>query len=141
MAEPLTEMRTEAFKRLRALHREKHGTKPPTYKDTTERDLERCIIDYLKLKGYHAERIHCSGMAYLKDGKLSYYPTTMHKGTSDIHATIKGRFIAIEIKIGTDRQSTWQREYEADIRQAGGIYIIARSFAGFLIELHKKIKL
>jgi hypothetical protein len=52
-------------------------------------------------------------------------------GTADISATIKGRSVKIEIKIGSDRQSEAQRNYQHIIEKAGGIYFIAKDFAQF----------
>ena len=47
-------------------------------------------------------------------------------------ATIDGRAVKIEVKIGSDRQSQAQRDYQKAIEQSGGIYFIASSFEQFL---------
>jgi hypothetical protein len=53
-------------------------------------------------------------------------------GSADISATIKGRSVKIEVKYGKDRQSDAQKAYQKAIEEAGGVYVIARDFEGFL---------
>ena len=48
-------------------------------------------------------------------------------GQADITGVITGRRIDIEVKTDTGRQSIEQREYQARITFAGGIYVLARS--------------
>jgi hypothetical protein len=54
------------------------------------------------------------------------------RGTADISATIAGKSVKIEVKIGSDRQSPAQHEYQKAVEQAGGIYFIASSFEQFM---------
>jgi len=53
-------------------------------------------------------------------------------GSADISATIYGRSVKIEVKIGKDRQSEAQKNYQAMIERSGGTYIIAKDFDLFL---------
>ena len=131
----------EALKRLRKLYRETFPTKrAPTYEDKSETGLTRCIIDYLNMKGYQAERIHCIGAPIPQgNGLFKFGKTTMDRGTADISATIHGRSVKIEIKIGTDRMSSYQWNYKDAIERAGGLYLVARSFPHFLKEIHRRI--
>lgn len=137
------QLKKEAFKKLRNLHREKRpGVRIPIYRDETANDLTTCIVDYINLKGFQAERVHCFGSPIpVKDGLYKMGRTNMHKGTSDIHSVIMGLSVKVEVKAGSDRMSTYQWKYKEEVEQAGGIYIIARSFPQFLKELHQKIKL
>lgn len=48
-------------------------------------------------------------------------------GSSDILACIKGRFVAIEAKVGKDPQRKHQADFETAVVAAGGIYILARA--------------
>jgi len=57
---------------------------------------------------------------------------TSTAGSADISATIKGRSVKIEVKIGKDRQSDAQKRYQEMIERAGGIYIIAKDFDSFV---------
>jgi hypothetical protein len=62
----------------------------------------------------------------LKDatGRLVRYGLA---GSSDILACIRGRFVGIEAKVGRDTQRKNQSDFAAAVRQAGGVYILARS--------------
>lgn len=123
---------------------------PRTFRDDSANGLTKCILSILRIKGHQAERINSTGR--IIDKRKSYtdvvgrrrtigsydwvYGTTT-KGTTDISATIAGHSVKIEVKIGIDRQSEAQRIYQAEVEQAGGIYFIARIFAGFL-EWHNE---
>ncbi len=116
----------------------------PNYTDKTANGLTKCIIQFIQLTGGQAERINCMGRAidnrktYTNTlgqcrtiGSVEYIKTTEQRGTADISATIKGRSVKIEVKIGNDRQSDAQRLYQKSIEESGGIYIIAKDFEQF----------
>lgn len=48
------------------------------------------------------------------------------RGLPDIIAVIRGRFVAIEVKAGRDKQSEYQRARQFEIEKAGGAYLIVR---------------
>ena len=48
-------------------------------------------------------------------------------GSPDILACIKGRFVGVECKVGKDRQSKVQSDFQAALSRHDGIYILARS--------------
>jgi hypothetical protein len=54
------------------------------------------------------------------DGR--YIPGTTRKGTADISATIRGKSVMIEIKVGRDKPSPYQLAEQQKERAAGGIY-------------------
>nr|MDQ3022693.1 hypothetical protein [Bacteroidota bacterium] len=64
-------------------------------------------------------------------GSTKWIKGTGTNGTADISATIKGRSVKVEVKIGTDKQSSFQKKYQLDIENAGGYYFIARNFQDF----------
>ena len=114
------------------------------YDDTTSNGLTKCIIEFLKLTGNHGERTGNEGRTIdnrkqVTDvigrtktiGTIKRIPSSGTKGTSDIKAIIQGRMVAIEVKIGKDRQSEAQKDYQAMIERAGGIYWIVKSFDDF----------
>lgn len=116
----------------------------PKYSDKTANGLTRCILDFLQLEGMQAERINNMGRVLdnrkiVTDvigrqrtvGSTKYIPGTGTNGTADISATINGRSVKIEVKIGKDRQSKAQKQYQQAIENAGGTYIIAKTFKGF----------
>jgi hypothetical protein len=128
---------------------ETHPNYPPNYipktmyKDSTANGLTKAIIDYITLHGYQAERINTMGTAREKKttaGKVIGVTWTKGTGTvgsADISATIRGRSVKIEVKIGKDRQSEAQKRYQENIERAGGIYIIAKDFDTF-VEWYEK---
>lgn len=58
-------------------------------------------------------------------------------GTSDIQGYQKktGRFIAVEVKAGSDTLKPHQAAFLQEVKRNGGIAIVARDFDGFLDEL------
>ncbi len=108
------------------------------YKDSTANGLTRAICDYINYQGYQAERINTMGTAREKKttaGKVigvTWTKGTSTAGSADISATIKGRSVKIEVKIGKDRQSEAQKRYQENIEKAGGTYIIAKDFDSFV---------
>jgi hypothetical protein len=113
------------------------------YKDSTANGLTRAICDYINYNGYQAERINTMGTAREKKttaGKVigvTWTKGTSTAGSADISATIKGRSVKIEVKIGKDRQSDAQKRYQENIEKAGGTYIIAKNFDDF-VEWYEK---
>jgi hypothetical protein len=121
-----------------------HALKIPKYTDKTANGLTKAICDFLNLSGWQAERINVMGRMVDNRktytdvigrqktiGSAKYIPTTGRKGSADISATIKGRSVKIEVKIGKDRQSKYQKEYQEEVENAGGIYLIAKDFDSF----------
>ena len=114
------------------------------YIDTTANGLERCIVDFIRYNGYQAERIKNTGRPIdntqqVTDilgrtrtiGSISYIKGTGTNGTADISATIFGRSVKVEVKIGKDFQSQAQKEYQQSIIDSGGQYWIAKDFDSF----------
>jgi hypothetical protein len=113
----------------------------PSYNDKTANGLTKCIIDFLTLKGFQAERIanqgrFIEGESYVDVlGNKRQLPGKWIKGsgtngTADISATISGRSVKIEVKIN-DKQTEAQKQYQKQIEQAGGVYIISKDFQSF----------
>lgn len=123
---------------------EKYPTIPPTYHpkrkwdDKTANGLTKAITSFIQFNGYQAERINTMGVAREKkrtDGKVigvTWTKGTTTAGSADISATIRGRSVKIEVKVGKDRQSEAQKRYQESIERAGGVYLIARDFDSFV---------
>jgi len=127
----------EAVKQLEQVTGEKH-------RDDTANGLTNCIIAYVKYKGGQAERINTMGVPIDRRqqvtdilgrtrtiGSVQWRRSGSTIGSADISATIQGRSIKIEVKIGKDRQSDAQRKYQQQVEQAGGLYYIAKDFTSF----------
>jgi hypothetical protein len=119
-----------------------HGL-PSRYQrtDNNANGLTACIKDWIQWHGGQCERVSNQGQARVNKIQLSngltrstvtWTPGQGTRGTADLHAIIQGRAVKIEVKYGKDRQSEAQKAYMEAIQQAGGVYIIARDFDGFL---------
>jgi hypothetical protein len=123
----------------------KYAISAPKYEDKTANGLTKCIIDYLQLSDHQAERINTMGrpidnrkqvtdvLGRTKTiGSMTWGKSTATKGSSDISATIQGRSVKIEVKIGKDRQSQDQKVYQENIEKSGGQYWIVKNFDDFM---------
>lgn len=115
------------------------------FTDKTANGLTKSIITFINLSGGQAERINNMGRMVnrtklltnsigqlQKVGSVEWQKGTGTKGTADISATVNGMSLKIEVKIGRDKQSEHQKKYEANITQAGGMYLIVKEFAPFV---------
>lgn len=104
--------------------------------------LTTYIINFLSWYGHRATRINVSGR--LIEGKekqpsgvtlgvKKWIPSSTRKGTADISATINGRSVMIEIKVGADRPRPEQLEEQIRERKAGGIYEFIKTPDEFLV--------
>jgi hypothetical protein len=116
----------------------------PRFSDKKANELTKAIIKWLQLHGQQAERISVEGRVLdtrqrVTDGigrtrtigNVTRIKSSAQKGSADVSATVFGRSCKIEIKIGRDRQSQAQKDYQRSIESAGGIYLIADSFQTF----------
>jgi hypothetical protein len=118
------------------------------FTDKTSNGLTKCIIAWFNLSGGMAERISVTGRMIdsrkvVSDsmgnrrqiGSTKWIKPSMKKGSADVSSVFNGKSYRVEIKIGQDRQSEAQKEYEKSIQDAGGIYIIATSFDNFISQM------
>jgi hypothetical protein len=123
----------------------KYALSAPKYEDKTANGLTKCIIEFLQLSNHQGERINTMGRPIdnrkqVTDvigrtktiGSMTWGKSTATKGSADISATIQGRSVKIEVKIGADRQSQDQKNYQAKIEKSGGKYWIAKNFDDFI---------
>jgi hypothetical protein len=149
-------MNKENKQRLEALKLandiERHPSFPEAYfvkkkwDDKTANGLTKAITSFIQFNGFQAERINTMGTARENkrtDGKVigvTWTKGTTTAGSADISATIRGRSVKIEVKIGKDRQSDAQKRYQESIERAGGVYMIARDFDTFVEWFDEFIK-
>ena len=88
----------------------------------THTDLVNAILLEVSPRGFAWN--NNTGALKDKDDRLVRYGLP---GSSDVVACIRGRFVAIEAKVGRDRQRQNQADFAIAVRRAGGIYILARS--------------
>jgi len=113
--------------------RKKHPTcpflAPRIFRDDSSNGLTRCIVQYILLVGGFASRINNQGTYRTKLGR--YTPGTSRRGIADVIASYKGLSLHIEVKIGKDKQSAYQRQIEVEVTRSGGYYFIAKNFTDF----------
>ena len=108
--------------------------KPQPFKDSSANELTKSVIyDLIHVRGAAAYRINNVGIWDAKRG--TYRKGGTVKGIPDIIGVLDGRFIGIEIKYGTDRQSADQKVVEQEIQGAGGVYFIAKTYADYLEKM------
>lgn len=118
------------------------GTLPVKYPDTTKSNgLTNMILNYLKWNGWRATRINTMGRLIDAPEKQEsgislitkkYIHSSTRKGTADISATIKGRSVMIEVKVGRDKPSQYQLDEQKREQDAGGYYFFVHNPEEFL---------
>lgn len=134
----------QPYKKPKAVLELEHITSTK-HRDDTANGLTKCILAYLKYCGWQAERVNTMGVPI--DHRRQVTDTLGHTrtigsvqwrkgggtvGSADISATINGRSVKIEVKIGKDRQSEAQHKYQQQVEQAGGLYYLAHDFTSFI---------
>jgi len=104
---------------------------------TKANGLTNFICNYLNWMGHRATRINVSG----RKVKDKWIRSTTRKGTADISATINGKSVMIEIKIGKDKASEHQLAEQIKERNAGGIYEFISSVDEFFLLYDKIVSL
>lgn len=85
-----------------------------------EKKLQDKVIQYLKGEGIYLLNLYGDGWS--------------GKGKPDIIACIKGKFVAFELKVGSNDMQDDQRIHKARIERSGGLH-----FAPYSLEEVKKI--
>lgn len=92
-------------------------------------DLTNQVINHIYRAGGYAWRATSVGVF---DTKQMHFRAAAKKGVADVLACFKGRLIAIEIKIGTDRLSDEQEGFMRNVQHAGGVAIVAKTYEEFV---------
>lgn len=80
-----------------------------------------------------ATRVNSMGVPRkMPNGLMQWTRSSSRKGIADVIGSYRGRFIAIEVKIGKDKQGEAQRQEQARIEATSGLYFIAKDFPSFL---------
>ena len=111
---------------------------------TTEKKIENEVLTYLStVEDFFAFKINTTGIFDPKTKKFRKIVNKfIHKGTSDILACYKGRFIAIEIKKPAPNktyESKDQKLFASIVRDNGGLSYVVRS-KDEMIQILEEIK-
>ena len=95
-----------------------------------ESDIQKAILDYLRLKKIFCFRSNCGAMPGEYKGKPWFVRFGM-PGVSDIIGILTlnnlGVILCVEVKSLKGKQSDAQKEFQEKIQSAGGLYILAKS--------------
>lgn len=82
-----------------------------------ERDLQKKCVEYLKREGIYYLNIHGGGWGT--------------RGAPDLLACIAGRFVAFELKVGSNQMAPAQKIHKGRIEASGGRHYVPRSLEEF----------
>jgi len=100
----------------------------------TEKEVLNSCLQWLAVNGYFCWRNNV-GAYKINDGKGRFIRYGA-KGSPDIIGMTKqGQFLGVECKAGKNDQSIEQMDFEASIKDNGGIYILAYSVDDLIREL------
>lgn len=98
-------------------------------KKETANGLTQSILRFISSHRWYCTRIQSQGQY---NAKLKRWTKgTTRKGIGDILAIIRGDAIMIEVKVGKDKQSQWQKQTQKDVEKSFGIYLQIKSFDEF----------
>lgn len=92
-----------------------------------EKQIQNNIMGYLQAKGIFRFQINNSATFDRLEGKYRKKNRWFMYGVSDIVGIYKGRFLAIEVKTEKGKLSRFQENFLQQVREHGGIGIVARS--------------
>lgn len=120
-----------------------------TYSDKTASGLTKSIKAYCDLKGIFCQRSGSEGRYRPGTSVVDVIGRTRlmkgtwlpghQKGIADLTMVVNGKYIGVEVKIGNDRQSDVQKEFETDLIKAGGCYVIVKSWDDFYKFIHTQL--
>jgi len=123
---------------------------PPKYPDIRKSNgLTNYIVNAINWQNGNATRVSSAGRLVdatekQKSGTVltvkKYIPSTTRKGTADVTATIQGRSVKFEIKIGTDKASADQLKEQAREIAAGGYYFFVKTPEDFWLCYEKVLQ-
>lgn len=117
-----------------AAYKDGFYTPPPMPSVAKANGLTKYITNFLFWKGHRATRVNVQGRVV----KGKWIPSSTRKGSADISATVFGKSLMLEVKVGKDRPRHEQLQEQERERKAGGIYEFISTPEQFL-ELYDKL--
>ena len=96
-------------------------------KSKPETDWIKLIREYLERRGAVTTRVN-SGLQVVGEGESRRVFRGADKGTADIIGCYRGRYFAIEAKVGKNKPTPDQELFLESVREAGGIAFAAWTF-------------
>lgn len=101
----------------------------------TANNLTKGVKNYIKVLGGWAVRVNVTGVYDTKQ-QLFRRVAEEDKGVSDVVACYKGRAVFVEIKIGNDTESMYQKRFKKEMTRAGAVCIVAKNMEQFINEFN-----
>lgn len=92
-----------------------------------ERIIQNGILEWLALHDIFAFVVKSTGTWDAKEGTFRRPSKYFKRGTADILGIFRNRFLAIEVKSKTGKLSIHQKIFLQQVKDNGGIAIVARS--------------
>lgn len=93
----------------------------------SEKEIQESICYYLSLKHYFFWRQNTNPIYNPASGGYRKMPPFSKTGVPDIILVRNGKFVGLEVKRPTGKQSPNQKEFEEGCKKAGGEYYIVTS--------------
>jgi hypothetical protein len=103
--------------------------------DPKESEIQKSILDYLRLKGILSWKNNNVGIYKKETGQ---YIPSHHKGISDIFAIKDGVFYSIEVKRPSGKTTPDQVQFLQQVVANGGIGIVARSVEDVMAHFERQ---
>jgi hypothetical protein len=104
----------------------------------TANNLTRGIKNHIKVMGGWAVRVNTMGV-YDQENKVYRRIAEDDKGVSDVVGCICGRAIFVEVKVGADKESKYQKRFKKEMQNAGAVCIIAKNMNQFINDLDEAL--
>lgn len=101
----------------------------------TANNLTKGVKNHIKVLGGWAVRVNVTGVYDTKQ-QLFRRVAEEDKGVSDVVACYKGRAVFVEIKIGNDTESMYQKRFKKEMTRAGAVCIVAKNMEQFINEFN-----
>jgi hypothetical protein len=96
-----------------------------------ESEVQKQILDYLALK--HVFHYRNNSRAFKRDdGHFYRFGAT---GSPDIICVINGQYVGIEVKAPKGKHSEHQKEFQRQLEEAGGKYMLAYALDDVIVTL------
>ncbi|MFQ5445181.1 MAG: VRR-NUC domain-containing protein [Nitrospinales bacterium] len=89
--------------------------------------IQHQILSYLGHIGVFCYRSNTGGARLPGKGGRPQFVRFGVRGHPDIVAVYDGKYVGIEVKSEKGRQTKYQRWFQEDLEEAGGVYLLARS--------------
>lgn len=119
-----------------------HYFRPDMPDVRTANGLTAAIVKFLLWNGHRATRINSAGRIVKSPSRQAsgvslmtakYIPGATRKGAADVSATIVGKSVMLEVKVGADKPSEYQLREQALERKAGGVYEFIHNWEEFIL--------